>query len=128
MSLLKKTIKATSPFDWILLVLLLFFSLTGFIFVGRLMPAGETVIVEVNGKTVYKLALSEDRIVDVKGPIGVTKVEVKDGRVRVLYSPCPEKIGMKQGWIRRGVIICVPNRVVVSIKGGKARGVDAITG
>jgi len=109
-------------------VFLLFFYLTGFIFVGRLMPAGETVIVEVNGKTVYKLALSEDRIVDVKGPIGVTKVEVKDGRVRVLYSPCPEKICMKQGWIRRGVIICVPNRVVVSIKGGKVRGVDAITG
>ncbi|GBE35712.1 hypothetical protein BMS3Bbin06_02256 [bacterium BMS3Bbin06] len=128
MSLLKKTIKETSPLDWILLVFLLFFSLTGFIFVGRLMPAGETVIVEVNGKTVYKLALSEDRIVDVKGPIGITKVEVKDGRVRVLYSPCPEKIGMKQGWIRRGVIICVPNRVVVSIKGGKVRGVDAITG
>ena len=118
---------------WLIRVLLfflflLFFSLTGFIFVGRLMPAGETVIVEVNGKTVYKLALSEDRIVDVKGPIGITKVEVKDGRVRVLYSPCPEKIGMKQGWIRRGVIICVPNRVVVSIKGGKVRGVDAITG
>ncbi|GBE01179.1 hypothetical protein BMS3Abin08_00604 [bacterium BMS3Abin08] len=128
MSLLKKTIKETSPLDWILLVFLLFFSLTGFIFVGRLMPAGETVIVEVNGKIVYKLALSEDRIVDVKGPIGITKVEVKDGRVRVLYSPCPEKIGMKQGWIRRGVIICVPNRVVVSIKGGKVRGVDAITG
>lgn len=129
MSLLRRTIRETTLFDWLLFLLLLFFSLSGFVFVKRLIPSGERILIEVDGRPVYRLSLNEDRIVDVKGTIGVTKVEIKDHRVRVSEAPCPLKICIKQGWTEKGAIICLPNRVVITIEGGeKGGGLDGITG
>jgi hypothetical protein len=128
LNLFKKTIRETTPFDWILLTVLLFFSLSGFVFVKKLIPAGDAVIIEVNGKKAYQLSIGEDRIVDVRGAQGITRVEIKDQRVRVVDSECPQKICVRQGWIRQGAIICLPNRVVVTIEGDEERKIDAITG
>jgi hypothetical protein len=62
--------------------------------------------------------LNEDRIINVPGPLGKTTVEIKGGRVRVLDSPCPNKICVSQGWIERPgeTIICLPNRVSITVK------------
>ncbi len=57
-------------------------------------------------------------------------IEVKDGKVRVTESDCPYKICVKQGWIDRGSIVCLPNNTVTTVKGPLKNGedVDAITG
>ena len=59
-----------------LLLCLLFISLTGFAAVQRLMPAGTTVTIEAEGRVAYRLSLLENRIVKVKGPLGYTTVEI----------------------------------------------------
>ncbi len=111
-----------------LLLCLLFISLTGFAAVQRLMPSGTTVTIEAEGRVAYRLSLLENRSVRVKGPLGYTTVEIKDQKVRVVDSPCPKKYCVLQGWKDRGAIVCLPNRVVVTIGGKDNPQIDAITG
>ena len=119
-----------TPADVILLFLLLAISISGLIFIDNVMHQGTEVIIDVNGKQVYMLQLNTDKSVKVKGPLGDTLVEIRDGKVRITESPCPNKICIKQGWIKRGAIVCLPNRIVVRVNSTKDgnRKVDAITG
>jgi hypothetical protein len=65
----------------------------------------------------------------VPGPLGETVVEIKDGAVQVISSPCPEKICIKTGRISKPGqwIACLPNRVFISIRGRKSEQPDAIS-
>ncbi len=106
-------------------------SLAG-IFISRAaMPQGGEVVVEINGKKAYAFALDEDRIFAVPGPCGDTVIEIKNKKARVKEAHCPNRLCEKQGWISKGVIVCLPNRIVVSVGGRSANSskeVDAITG
>ena len=59
----------------------------------------------------------EPLIIEVEGPIGIHKIEVNQGRVRVYEAPAddPLKICEKTGWIEREgpVIVCVPNSLSI---------------
>ena len=94
------------------------------------LPESSTVKIEVDGKPVYLLPLDKDRTVSVEGPEGRTAVEIRGRKVRINESPCRNKLCIKQGWIRSGAIICLPNRIVVTVgdRDGKHEIVDAITG
>jgi len=128
LSLLKETFKEITIYDWALLVALIILSLSGLFLVKGLALSGNTATIEVNGKLIYRLSLKEDRTIEVHGPIGITRVEVKAGKIRIVDSPCPNKLCVRQGWIKRGAIICLPNRVVVTIGGDNTGEVDAISG
>ncbi|RME67757.1 MAG: NusG domain II-containing protein [Nitrospirae bacterium] len=112
-----------------ILVLLVFFfiSLTGWFGARTVAGSSDTVTVMVDGKKRFILDLKEEGTYRVKGPIGETLIEIKDGRVRVRDSDCPRKFCVRQGWIRTGAIVCVPNRVVVSVGESLPEGVDAIS-
>ncbi|KJU84609.1 secreted protein containing DUF1312 [Candidatus Magnetobacterium bavaricum] len=81
------------------------------VFVSVVMPRGAEVTIEVDNKVVYRLSLDTDRELS----IGAMTVEIKGARVRVKQVDCPNKLCIKQGWIGRGAIICLPNRVVISV-------------
>jgi hypothetical protein len=87
---------------------------------------GEKVIISVDKTNGFVYPLNQDKKIIVKGKLGEAKVEIKDGRVRILNSPCPLKICENKGWISKkgDFIICVPNRVVIKIEGKKY---DAVT-
>jgi len=126
----RKILLNTTGADRILFMLLLSVSLAGIFFIKDIMPQSRSVLVEVNGKPVYILPIDKNRIVSVKGPEGNTTIEIKDRKVRISDSPCSNKLCIKQGWITGGSIVCLPNRVVVTV-GNKDRqkdGPDAITG
>ncbi|MEW6066834.1 MAG: NusG domain II-containing protein [Nitrospirota bacterium] len=112
---LKELIKSTTIADRILFFILILFSISGIVFIKEVLPKGRTVQIEVNGQPVYVLPLEKDRIVSVEGRIGRTVIEIKNHKVRLIESPCPNKLCIKQGWIDSGAIVCLPNRVVVTI-------------
>ena len=89
---------------------------------------GDWVVIEVDQKEVARLALAENQIVHVTGPLGETEVEVKDGQARIRRSPCTKKLCIKSGFIRYAdrIAACLPNRVVVRIQGRSHRGIDAV--
>jgi hypothetical protein len=65
----------------------------------------------------------------VPGPLGDTVVVIENGSVRVVSSPCPEKICIKTGRISKPGqwIACLPNKVFISIRGRRSEQPDAIS-
>lgn len=56
---------------------------------------------------------------EVKGVLGISVFEyVKDKGIHMISSPCPDKICIKQGFIKREgeSIVCLPNKVVISLE------------
>lgn len=91
---------------------------------------GDWVVVTVNQKETIRLPLDQDQKTHVKGPIGLTEIEVKNGHARIIRSPCKNKVCIKSGYIRYAdrLAACIPNRVVIRIVGKSNRGVDAVIG
>jgi hypothetical protein len=87
---------------------------------------GEKVIISVDKTNNFVYPLNQDKEFIVNGKLGEAKVIIRDGRVRILNSPCPLKICEKKGWISKkgDFIICVPNRVIIRIEGKEY---DAVT-
>ena len=127
----EKLLRSATIADKILLFILVILSFSGIIWIREGLPKGRTVRIEVNGHPVYILPADKEKIVSVEGPEGKTVVEIRDHRVRVTESPCQNKLCIKQGWVERGAIVCLPNRVVITI-GGQGnepdKAVDATTG
>jgi hypothetical protein len=105
-------------------------SLSGMILIHQVVSQAQTVRIEVGGKPVYVLPLDRNSAVSVEGPLGKTRIEIKDHKVRVAESPCDNKLCIHQGWIQQGTIICLPNRILVTIEGTvqESETIDAITG
>jgi hypothetical protein len=113
----------------LLFLLLIVFSIAGIVFIRELLPESQTVVIDVDGRPAYILPLNEDKTISVDGIEGLTVVEIRGSRVRITDSPCPNKLCVKQGWIKNGSVVCLPNRVVVTVRGtdDNSRGVDAVT-
>jgi hypothetical protein len=47
--------------------------------------------------------------------------EIKDGKINMSKSDCPDKRCVKQGWSDLLPIICLPNQIVIEIKNNKAK-------
>ena len=106
--------------------------LNGWLFAnwGTGFSKGDWVVVTVNQKEIIRLSLDQDQTTHVKGPLGLTEIEVKKGRARIAHSPCKNKVCIKSGYIRYAdrLAACIPNRVVIRIVGKSHRGVDAVVG
>ncbi len=127
---MRKIIRNTTLADRLLLLFLISISIGGIFYTREALSQASDVVIELNGKPEYTYPLNIDRTFSVTGPIGRAVIEIKGGRVRVAEAPCPNQICVKEGWISRGAIICVPNRLVVLVGGGKRpdRDLDAVSG
>lgn len=128
---MKTIIRSTTCADRLLFLLLVLASCAGIFISREAVSQSSDVLIEVNGKAAYTFPLTTDRLVTVDGPCGPTVVEIRERKVHVREASCPNRLCLKEGWISKGVIVCLPNRIVVTVGGGSAgspRGVDAVTG
>ena len=101
------------------------------IFISReAVSQSSDVVVDVDGKPAYTFPVTVNKVITVSSRCGDTVIEIKDGRVRIREAHCPNLLCVKQGWISRGVIVCLPNRIVVTVGGrsGLEKNIDAVTG
>lgn len=107
------------------------------LFFSLLPPQGNflTAQVVLNGEVLgeYPLdALEEPVLIPLDGAPWPITLELTPEGVRVLESACPGQDCVHGGWVRRagGRIICLPNRLVVSLRGsgGASEEFDAVTG
>ena len=105
--------------DKVLIGVLLFLSVISFAAISVLKTEGATVVVEQGNKVVGRYSLKDEKKVAVKGPLGETYVEIKEGTARIVDSPCPQKICVRMGKIHRvgDIVVCVPNQVLVRVEG-----------
>lgn len=117
--------------DRLLFLFLISVSIAGIFISREALSHNSDVIIEMDGKPAYTLPLYADRILSVGGPYGGALVEIKGGKVRVKEPHCPNGLCAKEGWISKGVIVCLPNKLVIIVGGSKKDqqpGIDAITG
>jgi len=115
--------------DKILIVGLVIVTLVSFPVIRHFHREGKRVVIELDGEEVGNFLLDEDRLIPVEGKLGTTRVEISEKGVRVLDSPCPYKLCIKSGSIRRSgeTLVCLPNRVVVRITGDEGEEIDAVS-
>jgi hypothetical protein len=80
---------------------------------------GATLIIRGGGHVVEEVPLSRDRIAVVPGPLGITTVQIKNGRARIQADPSPRQYCVRQHWIERAgqAAICLPNQVSIEVSG-----------
>jgi hypothetical protein len=125
---LKSALKNTTWADRVLLICLIAASAGGMLYARDALSLGSDVVIEAGGKPIYTLPLDADRLIAVNGSHGRAVVEIKDGKVRMKEAECENHICVKQGWISHGVIVCLPNNIVVTVGGGRSKDIDAVTG
>ena len=84
---------------------------------------GEEVrIVGADGKEILA-SLHEDRELRIPGPLGTSVLEIRDGRVRFVSSPCHGQLCVHAGWLHLGgeFTACLPNRISVAVVGPELR-------
>ncbi len=79
---------------------------------------GRMVVIEEGNEVVGSYSLSEDRTVEVQGPLGISTVVIEHGQVYMADSPCSNKICLDMGRIseKGDSIICLPNRIYITIQ------------
>lgn len=84
-------------------------------FVFRPQETGDSVVVTVDGRVEGEYSLSLDGEYDLNG--GTNRLEIKNGKARMIKADCPDSICIKQGRVSRTgeCITCLPNRVVVEV-------------
>lgn len=126
---MKKFFKNITVLDFIFIALVLafivFFSVLTF---NKSSGSSGYLKVTALNKT-YLYSLNEDRIFEVPGPLGKTKIEIKDGKARILFSPCPCKTCMSRPPISEvgEWIVCLPNEVYLKIESDETTDVDEAT-
>ena len=93
---------------------------------------GAYVVVMVQNKEIARYSMTNNGVYDINanndnnGDNGnnanndyTNKMEIKDGRVRMIEASCPNHLCIRQGWIRfeGQSIICLPNKVTVIVRG-----------
>jgi len=127
------------PTVWDMLVALCVLSLAGvlaFVVLPRGSAGQLTAVISVDGAQIAELPLyapyAEDEpaeypLSDLPYPL---VLEYKTGAVRILHYECPNGDCARIGWISQvgQQIICLPNRLVITLTGQGDQSYDAITG
>lgn len=124
----KSIFENSKPLDYFIFIFLIIFSLFGILITRQIKTDNSNVYIEVDGKLIYILPINKDKKILVKGALGLTEIEIKNKMVRIVDSPCKNKNCVKQGWINKGTIICLPNRVIVRVGNDNKHKIDGFTG
>ncbi len=101
----------------VLLLPTLYFNLWGDRF------AGEYVSIIVGSEQVELLSLQQPQKIEIQGSLGLSLLEIFNGKVRFIDSACQGKQCVHSGWIHQGgeVVSCLPNRISIAILSGEQR-------
>lgn len=86
---------------------------------NQLIGGGTPMIVIIGSSGEWSFPLDATGSINVPGPLGMTKVSFGGGMVRIDYSPCPTESCVAMGAISHAGqwLVCLPNQVLVRIKG-----------
>lgn len=82
-------------------------------------PGAVVVITNTAANTQQTYPLNKDAVLKVKGVVGESVIEIKDGRARFVSSPCQDQICVQVfGWIEKEyqLSFCSPNQILLQIK------------
>lgn len=113
--------------DWILIAAV--FVAAGIFFGMHLLTPGVkggVAEVTIDGVLYGTYALDENQTVTIRD---TNRLEIGEGKAKMVWADCPDQICVNQKAISKEgeSIICLPNKIVVSIVGGDEKTMDAVT-
>jgi hypothetical protein len=108
------------PGDW--LVIALGMALVGLLFATLWHPGHAAKLRVRNHNGIFATySLTQDRTIDIAGPLGNSQIVIQHGQVRFRLSPCHNQYCVHQGWLSHPgqVAICLPNQVSIELLGGE---------
>lgn len=112
--------------DVILIIITLILSMSAMYYTKRINDSIKSnyISIQLDGKEIKKVYFGKEvfgKEIPIKSQYGYNLIEIGDNRVRVKKADCPDKLDVRQGWIDRAgqTIICLPNRLVIEIKGDR---------
>ena len=114
--------------DLIVIGSLLLLALVLWLVLGAFRTEGGEVVVRVDGVETERHALTEDGTFPLNG--GSNILVIAEGRAWLSEANCPDRLCVRQGKIHYTgqSIICLPNRLTVTVEGGESDGIDAVVG
>ncbi|MBT3169633.1 MAG: NusG domain II-containing protein [Candidatus Cloacimonetes bacterium] len=77
----------------------------------------KTVVIYQDEKNIYTGNLAKNKIIKINDEI---IIEILNEKVRMKKSNCSHQYCVQQGWTKSFPIICVPNKLMISIKNNDA--------
>ena len=89
--------------------------------------AGGCVSVRMDGELLMELPLDQDIEMELGSGEHTNTLVIERGKARVIGASCPDQICVRQGAIRYEgeSIVCLPNKLIITVEGGRSNGVDA---
>lgn len=90
---------------------------------------GSSVEVTVDGALLMTLPLDKDASVVIGEGDHTNTLVIRDGEASVTAASCPDHVCVKRGAIRYDgeTLVCLPNRMVVTVVNGEDSGMDIIS-
>ena len=120
------------PADIIILISAVFFTVwlySFFWFDSAQQGEADSLLIQFADNAPTEYPLNKDQIINIKGRIGPTLIEIKQGKARFIHSSCRNQFCVFHGWlsVAGDTTACLPNRISISLK-GTANDYDAIAG
>ena len=103
---------------WIFAAALVWVALSYAVFWRPSAPADRLILSAPDGREEIT-DLSGQRMLEIKGRLGISRIEIRDGQARFVTSPCHGKYCIHSGWLRRGgdISACLPNGISLEMAG-----------
>ena len=118
--------------DILLLVMILLFCAATSVWAYRAGDSGAAVRIEVDGTEYGTYPLDEDAVIEIRSEYGHNQLTISDGKAFMSEASCPDQYCLAQHRSEGGIdrsnqtLICLPNRVVVSVTGGSSEYTDDV--
>ncbi len=115
--------------DKILMIALVGCAILGYLVFRFLNPnslVGAEVVVSVDGSQYDTYALSENQEVKIETGESYNVFRIEDGEVNMISADCPDQICVHHHSIHGNgeTIVCLPNRVILEVKGAEQSELD----
>ena len=113
--------------DAILIAVLLILGGALALFLWFTRQSGGYVSVQADGETVMELSLRQDVWIVLGEGERTNTLVIENGRARVVEATCPDRICVNQWPVQYEgeSIVCLPHKLVITVKGGQPNDVDA---
>ncbi len=80
-------------------------------------------VIRSGGKIFSEVPLSRNQLIEVPGPLGITRIAIHNLQARIASDPSPRQYCVRQGWLKQAgeIAVCLPNQVSVELSGGRKR-------
>ncbi|MFA9377386.1 MAG: NusG domain II-containing protein [Lachnotalea sp.] len=115
--------------DGILIGVFLLIGIICIIGINLMNHSGASVIVTVDGKEYGTYSLAEDATIAIISDYGSNRLVIQNNTATVTDASCPDKICVHEKSINKTgeTIVCLPNKMVVTVINGEENELDAVT-